>query len=89
MKDEERSESTPHNSKAHLRLGKHKRKQRLKVQDIGSLPLPLDCRQLPMSSGAKAWLGALREVYVLFESPLGHAFLGSFHSCTVVIVINK
>ena len=45
MKDEERSESTPHNSKAHLRLGKHKRKQRLKVQDIGSLPLPLDCRQ--------------------------------------------
>ena len=45
MKDEERSESTPHNSKAHLRLGKHKRKQRLKVQDIGSLPLLLDCRQ--------------------------------------------
>ena len=45
MKDEEGSESTLHNSKAHLRLGKHKRKQRLKVQDIGSLPLLLDCRQ--------------------------------------------
>ena len=31
--------------RAHLRPGKHKRKQRLKVQNIGSLPLPLDCRQ--------------------------------------------
>ena len=31
--------------RAHLRPGKHKRKQRLKVQNIGSLPLPLECRQ--------------------------------------------